>query len=427
MCSIALGLHFWATRVIVPLVRNCLLLAFLCVLAYAPFLSVPLFEDDYPILTEGHTYGSPAALPVLLHSPVIRQRAIRHWSAFALWELFHLTPAAYHAASLALHVANTLLIYWLIWLWPGMRPAALWAAIFFAVQEGHQEAVVWFSAIDELWKFLFGVGALALFILAGKTGGGRRTGVRWLLRAASLVLFALAMISKESAVILPALFLLTIPPKEWPRAVPRLLPYVALAGLAATAIFAAKTSSFRFSDGSFSLHAPFWITFPKGIARLLWIWGWPALVLVWRKSWAPLAWMALALIPYCFLTYSTEIPSRQTYLASAGLALLVGLALSQIPSRKLAVAILVVLVLQNVAYLWTKKRTQFLRRAEPTEQLIRFARQTQGPIWVRCFPRNGFIAQEAVRLGAGKPVSDLVWSAGDAAARNAVAFCYQPR
>jgi hypothetical protein len=402
------------------LVRNCLLLAFLSVLAYAPFLSLPLLEDDYPILTEGQTYGSPAALPALLHTPVYRQRAVRHWTAYALWEMFHLKPAAYHVATLLLHIANTCLLYWLLWLWPRMRPAALWAAIFFAVQEGHQEAVVWFSAVDELWKFLFGLGALALFLVAEKPGRHR-----WLPRTASVVLFALAMISKESAVILPALFFLAIPPAEWRRAIPRLLPYVILAALAAAAIFAAQSSSFRFSDGSFSLHAPFWITWPKGIARLLWIWGWLALVLVRRNAWPPIAWMAVALIPYSFLTYSTEIPSRQTYLASAGLALLAGLAISLIPSRKLAVAVLALIVVQNVAYLWTKKRTQFLRRAEPTEQLIRFARETPGPIWIRCFPRNGFIAEEAVRLGAGKPVRDVIWNEKEAVEKKAAEFCYQ--
>ena len=30
-------------------------------------------------------------------------------------------------------------------------------------------------------------------------------------------------------------------------------------------------------------------------------------------------------------------------------------------------------------------------------------------------------------LGAGKPLSDLVWNAEDAAARNAAEFCYHPQ
>jgi len=312
-------------------------------------------------------------------------------------------------------------------------PGGLLGRPLFAVHEGHQEAVVWFSGIDELWQFLFGIGALVLFLWAEKSAANPRRGPVWFCRAASVVLLALAMLSKESAVILPALFLVAIAPQDWSRAaawrspILRLLPYAAVAALAAASIFAAQTSTFRFSDGSFSLRAPFWITWPRGFARLLWFWGWPALVLA-RRRWAPLAWMAIGLVPFCFLTYSTEIPSRQTYLASAGLALLVGLGISRIiPSRKLAAAILVVIVVQNVAYLWTKKRSQFLLRAEPTEQLIRFARETRGPIWIRCFPRNGFIAQEAVRLGAGRPVADIVWDAREASEKNAAAFCYQGR
>jgi hypothetical protein len=35
-------------------------------------------------------------------------------------------------------------------------------------------------------------------------------------------------------------------------------------------------------------------------------------------------WMTLGLLHYSFLTYMTRVPSRHTYLAAAGLALLVG-------------------------------------------------------------------------------------------------------
>ena len=40
-----------------------------------------------------------------------------------------------------------------------MKPAAFWAAAFFAVHEGHQEAIVWYSAISELLVFFFGLGS----------------------------------------------------------------------------------------------------------------------------------------------------------------------------------------------------------------------------------------------------------------------------
>jgi len=173
--------------------------------------------------------------------------------------------------------------------------------------------------------------------------------------------------------------------------------------------------------------------------------------------------MGLALIPYSFLTYSTQIPSRQTYLASAGLAFLVGLALARLswwggrpwtrflpgtslpqqPTRasaadhgvrptfsggaRLAAATAVIVILVNAGYLWTRKRAQFLERAAPTEQLIALARRTTGPIWVHCFPRNSYIAQTAVELGAGRPPSILVWSEAEAALVHATEFCYRER
>ena len=60
--------------------------------------------------------------------------------------------------------------------------------------------------------------------------------------------------------------------------------------------------------------------------------------------------------------------------------------------------------------------------AAPTEQLIALARTTAGPIWVKCFPRIPWIAEEAVHIGAGKPPSTVRWTdPGEPAA----VFCYQ--
>jgi hypothetical protein len=418
-----------------------LLLAALCMLAYAPSLSIPLIEDDYPNLWESHTYGPPAALPVLLHNSVFRLRATSYWTMWPLWQLFHTIPWPYHLFSLLLHVANVWLAYAIAALWPRMRPAAFWAAAFFAVAEGHQEAVMWFSAIGELYTFLFGGASLALWLLACRPGS------RWFLQAASAGLFALALLSKESAVVFLPLFLLAVPAENWEswkRSLVRLLPHLALAALAIASIAASRGSSFRFSDGSFSLHAPFWFTWPYGVARVLWIWGWIALAAIsWfrtpslrKPAFRALSWIGIALAPYSFLTYSRQIPSRQTYLASFGLALLVGLALAHLAARnrgagklpRAAAVVAIVALLSNAGYLWTRKRAQFLARAEPTEQLIKLARQTEGPIWVRCFPRAPYIAQEAVHLAAGRPPSTLIWSEAEAARRKpAAVFCYQER
>ncbi len=402
-------------------VKKLLLLAALCVLAYAPALNLPLMEDDYPNISQALAFGSPVAP---LANPVFRLRTTSYWAMLLLYKTFHLAPFGYHAASLLLHIVNTWLLYWVLMAWPATRRAALWAAGFFAVYEGHQEAIMWFSAINELLQFLFGGLALWLWM----------RGRAWI--AASLACFALALISKESAVI----FLLALPFFAKRRPVWAVLPYMGMAALAVVSIAVTRSYSFRFSDGSFSLHAPFWITWPRSFARLFWFWGWISVaILALRRvkvetrhaALAALAWAAVALLPYSFLTYSTQIPSRQTYLASAGLAALFGLAMANLAesgglARKAAAALAVIALLHNVGYLWIRKRAQFLERAQATELLIRLGRETRGPIWVRCFSQPPLTAQEALRLGAGIPPEEIVWSEADAAVRKpAAVFCYQ--
>ena len=404
-----------------------LLLAALCALAYGPSLSIPLIEDDYPNLWEAHYYGPAAALPVLLHNSVFRLRATTYWTMWPLWQLFRTTAWPYHLFSLMLHVFSVWLAYAVAWLWTRMRPVAFWAAAFFAVAEGHQEAVMWFSAISELYMFLFGAASLAVWLLACRPGS------RWYLRAASAALFALALISKESAIVWLPLFLLAAP-VNWKS----LWPHAALAALAVASVAASRSESFRFSDGSFSLAAPFWFTWPYGVARALGVCGWLALaaLVLFRLSkpaLPALAWIGIALVPYSFLTYSRQIPSRQTYLASFGVALLAGLALGRLFAggrnmRRAAAVVAVAVLLGNIGYLWTKKRSQFLARAEPTEELIQLARQTDGPIWVQCFPRVPYIAQEAVHMAAGRSTSTLIWSQAEAERRTpAAVFCYPYR
>src|SRR5262249_45415752 len=109
------------------------LLAFACILAYAPTLFLPLIEDDYPIISESWVNGSADGFSKLFHEPVFRQRATSYWTINALWQAFGLAPVVFHAASLALHILNAWLVYWLGLQWPRVRPGAFWAAVFFAV------------------------------------------------------------------------------------------------------------------------------------------------------------------------------------------------------------------------------------------------------------------------------------------------------
>jgi hypothetical protein len=344
--------------------------------------------------------------------------------------LFGMNPAAYYAVLIGLHILNTWLVFALgCWRLLGYT-ITTWAAAFFAVYEGHQEGIMWLSGSTEPLLFLFGVGALVCWLRFLETR-------RWTWYAAALVAYVPALYSKESAFILVALMALPLifEAKLLPRGL-LLIPFALMAAIAVGHVFYTRTYSFRFNDGSFSLHAPFWLTWPNSYARMFWVWG--ALAVLALLIWKParyvtvlsigLIWAGLALIPYSFLTYSTRIPSRQTYLASAGIAMIVGYALATLAqrrSRSVLAAVCGIMLVANVGYLWTKKRHQFLERAAPTEQLIALVRKTNGPIYVECFPRPPLVADWAVRLTTGR--TDLIWDPAQSG-RAAATFCYvQPK
>jgi hypothetical protein len=402
------------------------ILALLAVVAYLPALRQPLLEDDYPHLTLAQHYGDPANWRDLAAHP-FRFRATAEWFLYVGYRLFGMESAGYYAVTILLHVLATWLVY-ATGAWPllGYELSA-WAAGFFAIYEGHQEAVMWISACNELFQFLFVAGAFVcwLHFLYGK----RRTGWWY---AAGLVSLFFALLSKESAAAFVVLLALPLVfERRWRMA---FVPYLMVAGAGLVWLYSARHSSFRFQDGSFSIHSPFWLILPSNYARLFWIWGLLALVFAWQQNrkavMAGMVWAAIALVPYGFLTYSLRIPSRQTYLASAGVAWIVAAGIQRIASthRKALPLVCAALLLHNIGYLWIKKRRQYLERAEPTEALIALARRTPGPIYVKCFPRPRPIAEEAVHLAADRPVNDVIWDAAEAQARGATAtFCYQEK
>ena len=409
-----------------------LVLAGLCMLAYAPTLTIPLLEDDFPNIVQSQSYGSWDGLGALAADSTFRLRATSYWAMNWLWSNFGVSAVPFHLFSLGLHIVCTWLVYRLALGWPAMRSGALWAAGFFAIHEGHQEAVMWFSAINELLQFAFGIAALLCWRAAVARGD-------WRQHVAGVALFAMALISKESAVILLPLFVLVTPSdKRW-RTLPQLAPYALLAGVAVVSVLLSRGESFRFDDGSFSLAAPFWVTMPHSLFRLAWIWGIPALgLLLWKRRDEGLrivgsatTWAVIAFLPYMFLTYSTSIPSRQTYLASVGLALLCGAAISrfaEIRSRRAVTVLLTIVLVHNCALLWARKCGQFLDRAEPTAQLIALANGMNGDIWVRCFPRPPIVAEAAVELAAPDYAGRLIWGAAlTGSDEPAAVFCFEDR
>ncbi|MBI3679135.1 MAG: hypothetical protein HY235_01820 [Acidobacteria bacterium] len=388
-------------------------LAILATLPYIPALSLPLISDDYLVIALSRHYGPMDGWPDLLRDPLYRNRATSLVLTYWVYLLFGLKPLVYGAVSVLFHIFNT----WLVFAFGackviGWRMAAV-AAAFFAVYEGHQEAVIWFSALPELLVFFFGLCALLAW-LRWVCEGSRL----WF--AAALTGYALALFSKESAVALVPLLLCAYltPQANRRRVLLGLLPFFLLTGIYAGLVFSGQSGNHHFRDGTFHWNAPFWITLGNSVGRLLWFWGLlsMAALVLWRPShwklWAAVAfgWMVITLTPYSFLTYMTRVPSRHTYMASAGLALLVAVAILHFERRRwIGAAIGALLVAHNCGYVWIYKQRQYVARAAPTEALIRVVSQADGPVFVESFPYSRSIAEYTVELMTGKPRTVLLF------------------
>lgn len=411
-------------------------LAALALLAYAPSLTLPLISDDYTQLWLGRHYGPAARWSELIQDPLYRSRATSIWITYGTERLFGASAPVLNASSLVLHIINTWLVFalgaWRVIGWP----VAAVAAAFFAVHEGHQEAVMWYAALPELLVFTFVVLALLAWIQWVERGATRPF---WY--GAAVALFALALISKESAVVLAPLAALVCWTARWSwkKTAASCWPLAVLALADFALIYAGRGENHHFRDGTFSLAAPVWMTLPRSALRLFWFWGLASLaaLAVWRvRSRMRLvavagAWVAITLLPYSFLTYMPRVPSRHLYLASVGLALVVAAAFwaaaERWRRRPWAIgALAALMVTHNCAYLWTHKREQYIRRAAPVEGLIDFSRKQNGRIEVRCFVYGETVARHAIEIGAGKPPGLLVWNPGGPPTGDS-AFCDETR
>lgn len=385
----------------------------LAILPYARALGLPLIADDYVQIQLAREYGPVSGWTQLAADPLYRCRATSLVLTYWTERWFGLSALAFNWSSLILHIVNTLLVLALgRWKVIGWRVSIV-AAGFFAVYQGHQEAVIWYAALPELLVFFFVFLCLLSWIRWAETGSAL-----WL--AATGVLFVLALLSKESAVVivpLMGLVLLLQHPRHWRRFL-AVIPFGLLSLLYFWGIFANRSHHLHFNDaGTFSIWAPVWITIPVSVARLFWIWGCLSLAaLFWLRERrrivlisTSLAWIVITLLPYSFLTYMHRVPSRHVYLASVGLSLVVAAGFLGMMKRfenraALPWALASIIVLHHCAYLWTRKHAQFLDRAAPTELVIDYASRASGPVHLHCFPYDPVVAQLAVRYRLGKEV-----------------------
>ena len=218
-------------------------------LVWAPGLSGQFHFDDLPnIVLDPATADSAILMDRLSNGfrPLLRlSYALDH----AIWGF---NAAGFLATNLLLH----LLTVWLVWALAYRRLenelAVFAAACVFALQPAHAAVVAWASGRSPGFATLFLVAAMVAHDRAASRQGA------W--RAASLVAFALAVLSKEVALVLPALLLLwentraqAVPFAEQLR---RVTPAAVMASALLLAALAGSSRLRELLEFSFALAAP---------------------------------------------------------------------------------------------------------------------------------------------------------------------------
>ena len=385
-----------------PALRILLLVA-LAIGTYLPAIQLPFIADDYHQIPIARA-DAIAGWEPLWHDTLLRTRFTYMLLSATLDRTFGFDPAPFYAASIALHVACVLMLC-AICVWrPVPLAVAFWGALFFAIQEGHQEAVMWLAASYDLLVFAFGMAALVGWVKWLDTGRAN-----WYV--ASLVAFLIAAISKETFWVFALLmFAITIWERRKKALAPALIqlsPFLAISTAYIVFIWITKVAGARVDD-RFALSGTMWVSvFFRGLWDLLFPFGLAAIaILVWLRRRGDrlliafaLLWIVLGIWPHSFLTYMPRLASRHTYLASGGLALLFGVAMARLSKRvpqRLFRSLIILVIAINLEIIWVKKMAQFKERAEPTELLKIAAESATGPITVDCTPVPDVVVEDAL-------------------------------
>jgi hypothetical protein len=346
------------------------------VLAYLPAINNGFIADDYMIL---HRIDLMKADALYLIDVVPENFRLTSYAVFGVGRaLFGYDARPFFVFNILLHALNCLLLSRLVFeLTKDLRLSSI-AALLFAVFQAPQEAVMWLAAMNETLSGFFVLLTLLFW-------------VRERPRLAALA-FLFALFSKESALIV----LLLVPLIDVCRGVRqpwlRYFAFLAPSILFGAVFLLTLRGNFQVGNGTYapSFHAV--LVLLKSLHRLFWPWAYIILIVVlsMEKSAARivqvLKWSALvaaAMLPYIFVTYTNNIPSRQTYLASAALMPLLAAGMIRIQPKVLVAVFLAF----NVAYMWTTKDAQMVERAAPTTALVaELGKHKPGVVRISGFP-----------------------------------------
>lgn len=187
-----------------------LILILLCFAVYANTLTMDFVLDDPLQITKNTQIKSLANLPSLFTTNVwsgikgfqsYYYRPIFTSSLALDYAIWGERPAGFHITNILLHAGATVAVYSLGLLLLRNVTAAFAAGLLFAVHPVHTEAVAWISGRNEMLAAVFMLTSFSFYLRYTEDSRNRSL-------ALSLLLFFLALLSKETAVTLPVVVML---------------------------------------------------------------------------------------------------------------------------------------------------------------------------------------------------------------------------
>jgi hypothetical protein len=166
-------------------------------IVFAPILRTSFLADDWDFLTLVTHADSVRICFIPLIGRFIRPLVMLTY--YVNYHAFGLSTLPYHLTIVLVHAVDAWLVSLLALRLARSDTAAVGAGLIFLLFAGHSEPVSWVGACADVWLVLFLVPGLLLFDTALDAD---RPAI-WI--AASIVVFTLGVLGKESAIIAPAL------------------------------------------------------------------------------------------------------------------------------------------------------------------------------------------------------------------------------
>jgi len=178
------------------------------------------YDDDVYVTENRHVNGGISRESVFWAFTTFAGPDIGHWQPLT-WlshmldcELFGLAPGWHHLTNLLFHIANTLLLFWVLRRMTGAVWPSAFVAAAFALHPLHVESVAWVTERRDVLSTLFWMLTIAAYIrYAQRPGIGRYLPV--------VLAFGLGLMAKSMLVTLPFVLLLLdywpLGRFQWPR------------------------------------------------------------------------------------------------------------------------------------------------------------------------------------------------------------------